>query len=54
MIDLKGIIESNLLVGILIGIKDNIVIKDILIIVGLKMLYNFDLIYDVIVMDKVY
>ena len=52
-IDLKGITESNPLAGIPIGIKDNIVTKDILT-AGSKMLHNFDPIYDATVMDKVY
>lgn len=53
-IDLKGITESNPLAGIPIGIKDNIVTKDILTTAASKMLYNFKPIYDATVMDKVY
>ncbi|WP_033596128.1 amidase family protein, partial [Enterococcus faecalis] len=52
-IDLKGITESNPLAGIPIGIKDNIVTKDILTTAGSKILHNFDPIYDATVMDKV-
>lgn len=53
-IDEKGITESNVLAGIPIGIKDNIVTKDILTTAASKILYNFDPIYDATVMEKVY
>lgn len=53
-IDLKGITESNPLAGIPIGIKDNIVTKDILTTAASKMLHNFNPIYDATVMDKIY
>lgn len=53
-IDAKGIDESNVLSGIPIGIKDNIVTKDILTTAASKILYNFNPIYDATVMDKVY
>ncbi|MHC5217130.1 Asp-tRNA(Asn)/Glu-tRNA(Gln) amidotransferase subunit GatA [Enterococcus sp. LJL128] len=53
-IDRKGITESNPLAGIPIGIKDNIVTKDIRTTAASKILHNFDPIYDATVMDKVY
>lgn len=53
-IDIKGITESNPLAGIPIGIKDNIVTKDILTTAASKILSNFNPIYDATVMDKVY
>lgn len=53
-IDFKGITESNPLAGIPIGIKDNIVTKDILTTAASKMLHNFKPIYDATAMDKVY
>ncbi|WP_411372556.1 Asp-tRNA(Asn)/Glu-tRNA(Gln) amidotransferase subunit GatA [Enterococcus thailandicus] len=53
-LDEKGIDENNVLAGIPIGIKDNIVTKDLLTTAASKILYNFDPIYDATVMDKVY
>ena len=53
-LDEKGIDESNVLAGIPIGIKDNIVTKDLLTTAASKILFNFDPIYDATVMDKVY
>lgn len=53
-IDLKGITEENPLAGISIGIKDNIVTKDILTTAASKMLYNFNPPYDATVVDKIY
>lgn len=53
-LDLKGITEANVLAGIPIGIKDNIVTKDILTTAASKILSNFEPIYDATVMDKVY
>jgi aspartyl-tRNA(Asn)/glutamyl-tRNA(Gln) amidotransferase subunit A len=53
-LDLKGIDEANVLAGLPIGIKDNIVTKDLLTTAASKILYNFDPIYDATVMDKVY
>lgn len=53
-LDLKGIAEDNILAGIPIGIKDNIVTKDILTTAASKILSNFEPIYDATVMDKIY
>ncbi|KAF1300122.1 MULTISPECIES: Asp-tRNA(Asn)/Glu-tRNA(Gln) amidotransferase subunit GatA [Enterococcus] len=53
-IDEKGISEDNVLAGIPIGIKDNIVTKDILTTAASKILSNFEPIYDATVMDKLY
>ncbi|MDH6363183.1 aspartyl-tRNA(Asn)/glutamyl-tRNA(Gln) amidotransferase subunit A [Enterococcus sp. PF1-24] len=52
--DAKGIDEANVLAGLPIGIKDNIVTKDILTTAASKILYNFNPVYDATVMDKVY
>lgn len=53
-IDEKGVSEENILAGLPIGIKDNIVTKDLLTTAASKMLYNFEPIYDATVMEKVY
>lgn len=53
-IDEKGISSENILAGIPIGIKDNIVTRDVLTTAASKILYNFDPIYDATVMEKVY
>lgn len=53
-LDEKGITEDNALAGIPIGIKDNIVTKDVLTTAASKILSNFEPIYDATVMDKVY
>jgi aspartyl-tRNA(Asn)/glutamyl-tRNA(Gln) amidotransferase subunit A len=53
-IDQKGITEGNVLAGIPIGIKDNIVTKDLLTTAASKILANFEPIYDATVMEKVY
>ncbi len=47
--DAKDILAENA-----IGIKDNIVTKDILTTAASKILYNFEPIYDATVMDKIY
>lgn len=49
-LDVKiGVEDNGLLFGMLIGVKDNIVINGFCIICVSKILVNFDLIYDVIV-----
>lgn len=53
-IDAKGIDENNMLAGIPIGIKDNIVTKNLLTTAASKILSNFEPIYDATVMNKVY
>lgn len=52
--DEKGVAEEDILAGIPIGIKDNIVTKDLLTTAASKILYNFEPIYDATVMEKVY
>ena len=53
-LDEKGISEDNVLAGLPIGIKDNIVTKYLRTTAASKILYNFDPIYDATVMEKVY
>ncbi|MDR2465035.1 MAG: Asp-tRNA(Asn)/Glu-tRNA(Gln) amidotransferase subunit GatA [Streptococcaceae bacterium] len=52
-IDAEGVLPEELLKGIPIGIKDNIVSKDVLTTAASKILYNFKPIYDATVMEKV-
>ena len=52
-LDAKGIDPNNLLAGIPISIKDNIVTKDITTTAASKILYNWNPIYDATVIEKV-
>lgn len=42
------------MLGIFLVVKDNILIKGIFIIVVFKMFYNYELIFDVMVVEKLY
>jgi aspartyl-tRNA(Asn)/glutamyl-tRNA(Gln) amidotransferase subunit A len=53
-LDKEGPSASKPLAGIPIGIKDNIVTKDLLTTAASKMLYNFEPPYDATVMAKIY
>ncbi|MFW7367893.1 Asp-tRNA(Asn)/Glu-tRNA(Gln) amidotransferase subunit GatA [Vagococcus fluvialis] len=53
-LDKEGPSASKPLAGIPIGIKDNIVTKDLLTTAASKMLYNFEPPYDATVMTKIY
>ncbi|MDT2849815.1 Asp-tRNA(Asn)/Glu-tRNA(Gln) amidotransferase subunit GatA [Vagococcus carniphilus] len=53
-LDEKGPTSDKPLAGVPIGIKDNIVTKDLLTTAASKMLYNFNPPYDATVMTKVY
>lgn len=54
VLDEKGIDEANLLAGIPLGIKDNIITKDLRTTAASKILYNFEPVYESTVMEKIY
>ncbi|MDR2833184.1 MAG: Asp-tRNA(Asn)/Glu-tRNA(Gln) amidotransferase subunit GatA [Streptococcaceae bacterium] len=51
-IDQEGVTESEILKGLPIGVKDNILTKDILTTAASKVLYNFNPIFDASVVEK--
>lgn len=53
-VDANGVAADQMLAGIPIGIKDNIVTKDLRTTAGSHILDNFDPIYDATAMEKVY